>query len=567
MKKQHILIIILLISAILTLFGLSRGDTVNDEVFTSFRGLGMIDFDEANTQTTPWEWTDPEIPWWAHLSFHDHPIGVPLIQNLSMRMFGDNNFGFRLPSAILGIISVYLLYLIGKFLYSENIGLFSAAIFGLTVNHLYISRVGMQEAYVIFIILLAIYFFIKSLQNPKYLIAVGIIIGLGLLIKYTVFILVLIFLTYLLFFKRQYFKNKNFWAAIILAILIFSPSIIYNLTLYKNFGHFDFQICHILNKCPEAWKNAPGKEIGTPLERIQNFIPRLINSNSWIFLTLAFFSLIAFLVSLFKNTKENLIKNNLLLFIICYLLLLLILIGPSYRFLTMLTPFLALSIGLFLQSLLQKLSAQELASKRYPNILKYVGVLFKGNVLLSFILVFEIFYSVNNQIAFYPVGPTPWLASNIRYENYNWGYNELNQWLESETKNKIPALTFDMKYQFLERIKSETLEKGLANNAEVYPALFVYDGNFDQAGKLWSLDRFHIYHAWPIINLKTYYENLEKEGFDYYRRSGFKYIYFVFLNNAIPTEADKSLMQGNPLIIKNQRGDNVFNIYKFNIYD
>src|SRR3989344_8214374 len=107
MTKKQLLILILILSAVLRLYGLSRGDTVNDEVFMSFRGLGMIDFDEANVQTTPWEWWDPDIPQWAKISMHDHPFFVPLVQHVFMVIFGDNNFGFRLPSAILGVASVY----------------------------------------------------------------------------------------------------------------------------------------------------------------------------------------------------------------------------------------------------------------------------------------------------------------------------------------------------------------------------------------------------------------------------------------------------------------------------
>src|SRR3989344_7539879 len=163
MTKKQLLILILILSAVLRLYGLSRGDTVNDEVFMSFRGVGMIDFDEAAAQTTPWEWWDADRPWWVNLSMHDHPWGVPLVQNLSMQIFGENNFAFRLPSALLGIGSVYLLYLLGMALYSENVGLIAAALLGVTLNNIYISRTGMQEPYVIFFLLLSSYLLLLSL--------------------------------------------------------------------------------------------------------------------------------------------------------------------------------------------------------------------------------------------------------------------------------------------------------------------------------------------------------------------------------------------------------------------
>jgi len=547
-NKKDLLFYILVAAALLRLVNLSAGDTVNDEVFMAFRGIEMIDFDEAAQQTTPWEWQDPDIKWWARLSFHDHPLLVPYIQHIFMAMFGENNFAFRLPSAILGTASVYLLYLIGTLLYSQNAGLLSAAFLGTTLNSVYISRTGMQEPYVIFLMLLGAYLFLKSLQNEKYLPWVGVILGLAAEAKYTSFILVPIFIIYLLLYKREYFQNKNFWYGVLLAITIFSPSIIYNAMLYLEVGHFDFQFSHILGQRPEVWEITPGKEIGSLTDRIKNFIPRMMHSNSWLLLSLTDLSIIALIISIFKNWREALNKNSFLLITFPFLLLLLLLIGPSYRFLTILTPFLALAIGTVLT--------------------KIWGLHYFGNklalLMIAPIFLFEIFYSVNNQILAYPVGPEPWLASKVRYENYNWGYNELGEFLEKELSGKMPALSFDLQYKFLEGLRDQALEKGQSDGLEPYPALFVYSGNFDLGAKLWVLDRLHIYHAWPIISLKTYYDYLQENGFDYYDRVGFKNYYFILQTNAVPSEADQALMRGLPISIYNKRGEEVFKIYKYN---
>ncbi|MDO8429932.1 MAG: glycosyltransferase family 39 protein [bacterium] len=550
MDKKRILILILIVSAVLRLYGLSRGDTVNDEVFMSFRGIGMIDFDEAEFQTTPWEWTDPSIPWWANISFHDHPLLVPAAENLSMKIFGENNFGFRLPSAILGTASVYLIYLIGTILYTETAGLISAAFLGITLNSVYISRTGMQEPYVIFFLLLASYLFIKSLQKDKYLLWTGAAVGFGTLAKYNSLILVPIFITYLLLFKRKYFLNKKFWLGVILALLISSPIIIYNYELYRNFGHLDFQFSYIFGEHPDVWKVAPGKEIGTLAERLGNFIPRLIASNSWLFLSLTALSLITLFLSIIKNLKENSKKHGFLIVCFLFLILLILKIGPSYRFLTMLTPFFALSMAIFIENI-------------YSNILQNVRIIKIAYSAFALFISFEIFYSINNQIIYYPIGPTPWLSSKVRFENYNWGYNQLGDWLNQELNEKMPAITFDLKYKFLEKLRDQALANGLQEDLETYPAIFIYDGNFDKAAKLWTLDRLHIYHGWPIISLKTYYDNLQKEGFDFYDRSGFKIRYFILQNNIVPSPASKALMRGNPISIYNPRGDEAFKIYKF----
>lgn len=547
-NHKKILFLIIVLAAILRLYGLSRGDTVNDEVFMAFRGLGMMDFDEAQMQTTPWEWYDPNIPFWAKLSFHDHPPLVFFVQHIFMKIFGENNFAFRLPSALLGVASVYLIYLIGSRLFSTRTALMAAAVLGVTLNNIYISRVGMQEAYVIFFILLAAYFFLKALDNDNYFILTGLALGFGALAKYNAFIMAPIFVTYLLLFKRQYFLNKKFWIGVFLSLLVFSPVIIYNLELYRAKGHFDFQFSYIFHQNPEVWKVEPGKEIGSLVNRFHNFVPRLIASNSWLYLLVFALSVISFLFLLMRNFKKTFHNNAFLIISLFYLFSLLMLIGPSYRFLTMLAPFISLSIAVFLVALYENF-------KKKNNTIIYIA--------FALFFLFEIFYSVNNQIIYYPYGSTPWFSSKVRYENYNWGYNDLDAFLKKELEGKMPALTFDMKYKFLENLREEALAEDKKEEKEFYPALIVYAGNFDLGAKLWVLDRLQIYHAWPVISIDTYFDYLQKNGFDFYERSGFKDRYFILQTNIVPSEADQSLMKGERVSIYNKRGDEAFQVYKF----
>ena len=129
-STTKILIAILLIAALLRFWGLTRGDPVNDEVLMGFRSIGLIDFDLAEFQTTPWEWFDIKtgldvgsnvpttyrfgggIPWWTRFSWHDHPPLVFYVQHLSFALFGENLFALRFPSALLGVAAVYLIYFI-----------------------------------------------------------------------------------------------------------------------------------------------------------------------------------------------------------------------------------------------------------------------------------------------------------------------------------------------------------------------------------------------------------------------------------------------------------------------
>jgi len=543
-KNKKILFAVLFLAAVLRLSFLSRGDVVNDEVFYGFRGIGMMDFDEAPLQPTPLEWTDPNAPFWTKLSFHDHPSLVFLAQHFSMDVFGANNFGMRFPSAILGILSVWLVCLVGKHLFSERAGFFSALIYAVTVNAGYISRLGLQESYVLFFILLALYVFLKALENSKYFIWLGVVLGLAFLTKYTAFILVPIFLIHLLIYRRDLFKNKNLWLGVVIAVLIFSPVIFYNYKLYQLKGHFDFQLSYLFQQNTPDWQVEPGKEIGGLKERITIFPLRVLSSNSWLFLSLFLVSLVVYAKQWKKMNGSA--RSLLPLSFLGILVFIIFVIGPSYRFLSMLSPFMALGVGFMFNYVFEA----------YPKRRKSLSF---G---LMVIVIFEIFYFYNNLIAYYPVGPKFWLSSPVRSENYNFGYNELDEYLEKELAGKMPALTFTAKYKFLEDVKQEGLAAASEKKFGAYPAMIVYGGDWNGLARLWVLERRHVYGGWPILSTQDYFSYLMENGFDYFDRSGFAVRYFIWPVNSASGEAERSLMQGEEEIIYNKRGEEVFKIYK-----
>ncbi|MDP1719108.1 MAG: glycosyltransferase family 39 protein, partial [bacterium] len=355
--SKKLLITIIATAALLRIISLGQGDlTGSDEIFYGFRAIGMLDYDHAPKQTTPIEWFDQnnlknhivdypstsspqassrqadkldpnikDIPWWTQLSFHDHPPLVFLVQHWFIQLFGEYKFAFRLPSALAGILSVYLVYLIGKKLLSSKAGLISAALMAVTVNAVHNSRLGIQEPILILLMLAATYFFLRadsadsadSTSSPqasspqasspqaddhpdairvgvptkrreKYLLLSGAFWGLALIAKYNAIILAPIFLTYILISKRDWLTKKELWLGLLIAVAIFSPVIVYNLELYRAVGHFDFQFSYLLHQNPEIWQSAPGKEdAGSLLSRVIGFIPALAKANSWPLLLLS----------------------------------------------------------------------------------------------------------------------------------------------------------------------------------------------------------------------------------------------------------------------------------------
>lgn len=550
MKIKYWLILITLVALGLRLGRLSAGDPMNDEVAIAFRAVGLVDsFNDPTIQSTPWEWFDPSIPWWARISFHDHPPLVFLIQNFAMRVFGETLWAARLSAAVFGIASVYLLWLIASRLFSPTVGLLAASLLATTVNHVYISRTAQQESYVIFFILLVLYFSVKALENKNYLIWTGVAAGLAMLTKYTTLILLPIFATYLLIYRRDYFREKKLWVGAFIMLLLFSPVIIYNWNLYQAVGHFDFQFHYLFGQSAKEWPLEPGKETGSLAERLTAFIPRLAASNSWLFLAIFAASALAFLIELLRNFGLTHKKYGPVALTSGCFFILILFIGPAIRFLTVLTPFMALATAAGLESLRQKIpKAVWLAA-------------------MTLIIAFEIFYSLNNQIRAYPQGSTPWLASPLRYENYNWGYNELEEYLAKELGGKYPALTFETKFKFVEDLQKASAS--LAQKRRVrpysrpYSALIVYYGDFDPQPELWIFSRRLMYHGWPIMTFDDYERALTQAGNEIYKKAGFEEHYFISRTNIkLPENLAVRVKGVEPAVISNRRGEEVFRVYK-----
>ena len=128
----------------------------------------------------------------------------------------------------------------------------------------------------------------------------------------------------------------------------------------------------------------------------------------------------------------------------------------------------------------------------------------------------------------------------------------------------MPALTFYPKYQFLNKLQDDALTEARQRNLEPDPALLVYYGNIDDGARLWIFDRLRFYHAWPIISFKEYNDFMKEKGADYYMKSGFKNYYFMLSTNIVPSAEFQTLIKGRaPISVLNQRGDEVFKIYKF----
>lgn len=343
--KRLFLILIILLAAFLRLYDLPRADVITDEALIGFRSIGYLDFFLSPYQTTPLEWFDGDIPSWTKFSFHDHPPLTFIIQHFSLRVFGVNEWGQRLPFALAGIASVWLVYLIGRRLFAseqgdsggnrdnqgECIGLLAAGLIAVNSYHVWISRIGLQESLVILFSLCAVLFCLKFLNEPrKYWWRLGLALGACFLTKYTTFILVpaLIAVGWYWFhgtrdergrpLQKRFFFRYGILAGM-LAVFIFSPVLVYNIKLFQVRGHFDLQFSYFFGQAVPGWETLPGKIMrGIFSERIARLLPTLRDGLSPAMFWLFTGSVVLFIVDRVKRITSLGVRNGMSIVLIVF---------------------------------------------------------------------------------------------------------------------------------------------------------------------------------------------------------------------------------------------------------
>ena len=143
--------IIMLVAAVLRLWKLGQVPFMHDE----FSALLRTRFDNFHDFIQQGVMPD------------SHPIGVQLFLWGWVKLFGWNEFWVKLPFVLMGIGSVYLIYLIGRQWFNRKVGLFSAAFFAVSQFTIFYSQLARPYSAGLFFVLLMAYFWYKVVFGTK----------------------------------------------------------------------------------------------------------------------------------------------------------------------------------------------------------------------------------------------------------------------------------------------------------------------------------------------------------------------------------------------------------------
>jgi len=190
-----------------------------------------------------------------HLSpgYLDHPPLVAATIYVGEMLFGHNLFGSRIGAFVYGIIFIAFFYRYARLQVDQTCAVLATS-FALLLPYYFLGSgflitpdAGLALAWV-----MAVYFFYKALVvgDKKSWYGVGVAMGVGMLSKYSIALLAPAAFLYIVIDAqaRQHLFKKEPYIAIVIAALIFSPVIYWN--ILNDWASFEFQAIDRFDKAP-----------------------------------------------------------------------------------------------------------------------------------------------------------------------------------------------------------------------------------------------------------------------------------------------------------------------------
>jgi len=167
-------------------------------------------------------------PWPIHFqSFNDFKPGLYFYLVLPfVKVLGLTELSVRIPGALIGVLTVFVLYFLVKELFkNERLALVSSLFLAISPWHLHFSRGGWEVNLATFLIVLGVWLFLKALEKPKYYIFSVISVTLSLYAYHAARIIVpLLGFGLLVIYWRQLTKNiKTLLLAAAVGVVLLFP--------------------------------------------------------------------------------------------------------------------------------------------------------------------------------------------------------------------------------------------------------------------------------------------------------------------------------------------------------
>lgn len=213
-KNNRVKLILLAILIFASFSRLIRLDYPNKYVFDEvYHAYTAKEYLKGNKDAwSPWGKSPPGVAFeWLH-----PPIEKEIMTASMFLLHSTDAWAYRLPGALLGILSIFLVYKLALLLFkNQAVGLLSAFIFSVDGLVFVQSRIGMNDVYLVTFILASIIFFVQK----KHILS-ALFMGIAIATKWPGIFLALMYFPILLY-QRQ-FKNLIYFILLPPIIYLFS---------------------------------------------------------------------------------------------------------------------------------------------------------------------------------------------------------------------------------------------------------------------------------------------------------------------------------------------------------
>lgn len=231
-----------------------------------------------------------------------HPAGVQVFLYVWVKIFGWSEFWVKLPFALCGIASVFLVYKIAARWFGNTTGLLLAVFVAGSQFYVYYSQIARPYSSGLFFVLLFVYFWNKVLfddKHPSIWVCVGFALSAwaaALSHHFATAQAGLVFVTGLFFVPRS--RSKAYWLSGLAALVLYAP----------NFPIFHHQL--FVNGGVGGWLGAPEPSFVT------NFFRYALNHSQFVMFVVAGVAVLPFVAFGNKPLKSKMRLVVLLWFVV-----------------------------------------------------------------------------------------------------------------------------------------------------------------------------------------------------------------------------------------------------------
>ena len=173
-----------------------------------------------------WTWAQ-QLDW----GYFSKPPGIAALIWLSTALFGDGIVGVKALGMLCYPLAATACWAIARRLYDEEVAFWSALVVVTVPMFAWLGLFVSTDALLTLFWALALWAYLRALDHDRWRdwLLLGVVCGLGLLSKYTMAAFLGAAFLHLLVFRRDRLASAKPWAASMLALLILSPNIYWNI--------------------------------------------------------------------------------------------------------------------------------------------------------------------------------------------------------------------------------------------------------------------------------------------------------------------------------------------------